>query len=226
MQGEATMNTEQQHTDGPATGEREEVVTANRVYRARLHNGVFEVERYRLGGFSTTSEGVSLHEQYLVQVILKERAATRNRELVLAELLTEWGARSDHWKQLAGMDHYVARYGAIDDCINDLRATLSTDTTARVDAMRQQRAAVKVLADAANNHLLWRDHDALCPALHDDAANCTCWRSEVIAALGQLEAATGGEVEGCNHEWVDMSNQVIKSGEMCQKCGLLREPTI
>jgi len=37
-----------------------------------------------------------------------------------------------------------------------------------------------------------------------------------------LNAALGKDLPVCEHEWVDARNQVIKSGELCPKCGAVR----
>ncbi len=49
------------------------------------------------------------------------------------------------------------------------------------------------------------------------------WRVFRIAEEIPIEKVRG---DGCSHEWVDARNAVVKSGEMCPKCGAIRATII
>lgn len=48
------------------------------------------------------------------------------------------------------------------------------------------------------------------------------WEHSVgmTVTIGQFRVAQ--QALACNHEWVDMTNKIIESGEMCLKCGAIR----
>jgi len=75
----------------------------------------------------------------------------------------------------------------------------------------------------------WRRHDpedGKCDAGTDDLGECPCGRDiafhRVRNAALSLAALAGVQAEPCEHDWKDMRNEYIESGEWCPKCGAIR----
>ena len=81
------------------------------------------------------------------------------------------------------------------------------------DEARAHRIELENILDAIRKVI---EHGAVSPSL-DVRSDAAC---AVLDMLRQLDRE--GAVETCHHEWIDIRNMAVESGEMCSKCRALR----
>ena len=126
-------------------------------------------------------------------------------------------------------DEIKALRSRLDECRESCaRAVAARDVaTSRLDSEAGRVEAACVERDEARAHRIELEnildairkvieHGAVSPSL-DVRSDAAC---AVLDMLRQLDRE--GAVETCHHEWIDIRNMAVESGEMCSKCRALR----